>query len=281
MKLGVDIGGTHIGIGVVNGERVIEKIEESTSKTNVVEFIIKNAKAYMDKYNIELLGIGYCGTVKNGIIEKSPNLNIEECNIKGILEKELNLPIIIRNDAKCAGLAEKYYGAMKEYSDCVLLTIGTGIGGAYFYNGSLLEPRKYSGFEFGHMVIEKEGRKCNCGNLGCFEQYASITALKREVKNKLNITEELEGIELKKIIEENIQALEPVLEKYSENLAIGISNIIRILEPEIIVLGGSFAYYKDILLDRVIKYIKAFNKEKPIIEIAKLKNDAGMIGACV
>lgn len=281
MKLGVDIGGTHIGIGVVNGERVIEKIEESTSKTNVVEFIIKNAKAYMDKYNIELLGIGYCGTVKNGIIEKSPNLNIEECNIKGILEKELNLPIIIRNDAKCAGLAEKYYGAMKEYSDCVLLTIGTGIGGAYFYNGSLLEPRKYSGFEFGHMVIEKEGRKCNCGNLGCFEQYASITALKREVKNELNITEELEGIELKKIIEENIQALEPVLEKYSENLAIGISNIIRILEPEIIVLGGSFAYYKDILLDRVIKYIKAFNKEKPIIEIAKLKNDAGMIGACV
>lgn len=281
MRLGVDIGGTHIGIGVVDGECIIEKIEENTSKTNVLEFIIKNAKVYMNKYNIELLGIGYCGTVKDGVLERAVNLNLQCLNIQEVLEKELNLPIIIRNDTKCAGLAEKYYGAMKEYSDCVLLTIGTGIGGAYFHEGKLLEPRKYSGFEFGHMVIEREGRKCNCGNLGCFEQYASITALKREVKNELNITEELEGIKLKKIIEENMEVLEPVLEKYSENLAIGISNIIRILEPEIIVLGGSFAYYKDIFLDRVINYIKAFNKEKPIIKTAELKNDAGIIGACV
>lgn len=281
MKIGVDIGGTHISIGVIDEYRIIEKIEKNTKETDILQFISLNAKRFMKKYDIELLGIGYCGTVRNGIIEKSPNLNINNCDIFEELKKEINIPVIVRNDAKCAGLAEKYYGTMKDYDDCVLLTIGTGVGGAYFNNGELLKPKRCSGFEFGHMVITKNGAKCNCGNLGCFEQYGSISALKKDVKKALNIKEEITGIELKEIIEKNIHKLTNILDRYAENLAIGISNIINILEPEIVVLGGSFSYYKDILLSRVITKIRTFNNEIPKIDVAKFKNDAGLIGACI
>lgn len=281
MKLGVDIGGTHITIGVIDNEKIVEKIEPKTKETDILEFIIKNAQNYIKKYNITLLGIGYCGTVKNGTIEKSPNLNIQECNIKKEIENRINVPVIVRNDAKCAGLAEKRYGEMRDYDDGVLLTIGTGIGGACFFNGKLLEPKRYPGFEFGHMTIIKNGEQCNCGNRGCFEKYASISALKKAVKEELNIDKEITGIELKEIIESNIDRVQNILDEYSENLAIGISNIINILEPEIIVLGGSFSYYRDILLQRVIKMVKTFNSEVVKIETAKLKNDAGLIGACI
>lgn len=281
MKLGVDIGGNHISMAIIDKGEILEKIDHNIEEIGIFDFIVTNTKKYMEKYKIDLLGIGYCGTVKGGVIEKSPNLRISNHNIKERLEEELNLPIVLRNDAKCAGLAEKTYGTMKNYDDCVLLTIGTGIGGAYFYKGKLLEPKINSGFEIGHMQITKKGLKCNCGKTGCFEQYASITALKREIKKALSIDGIITGIELREMIENNMAFLEPVVEEFTENLCIGMSNIINLLEPEIIVLGGSFAYYEDIFLEKIKNKLKAMNHIVPEIKMAELKNDAGLIGATI
>lgn len=281
MKLGVDIGGNHICIAVIDNEKIIEKFEKQTNTVDIIEFIRENTNIYMAKYNIDLLGIGYCGIVENNIIKLAPNLNIREKDIVSELKNYINLKILLRNDADCAGLAEKHYGVMKNYSDSVLLTIGTGIGGAYFHAEKQINPKKNSAFEFGHMIIEKNGLKCNCGKLGCFEQYASITALKRKVKKFLNISDEITGEELKELIENNIFTLDKVLNEYTEDLCIGLSNIISILAPEIIVLGGSFAHYEEMFLDRIINKLKEYVENIPEIKMAELKNDAGLIGATI
>ena len=95
-----------------------------------------------------------------------------------MLNEYYGTKIVLKNDAKCASLAEKKFGALKDYKDSVFLCLGTGIGGATFYNGKLVEPKRAAGSEFGHMIIKKDGITCNCGNKGCFERYASIRAFK-------------------------------------------------------------------------------------------------------
>lgn len=146
------------------------------------------------------------GTIKGGEILKADNLGIYNFDLVKILKEELkysekfNIPIILRNDAKCAAIAEKKIGSLKNCDDALFLTIGTGIGGAYFYNGKLVEPKRFSGFEVGHTIIEMGGNLCGCGNRGCFEAYGSISALKSKVKEAYNIDENITGKELIKII---------------------------------------------------------------------------------
>ena len=118
----------------------------------------------------------------------------------GNLRNYFSCPINIRNDAKCAAVAEKTYGSMKDYDDAVFLTLGTGIGGAVFMGGKLLEPKRYSGFEIGHMVVNKGGRLCSCGKRGCFETYASIKALKMKVTETLDMDSDISGQYLREVV---------------------------------------------------------------------------------
>lgn len=112
--------------------------------------------------DIEKIGVASPGTVSDGKIT-SWNLRLKEFDFESKLVEKYGLSVKIRNDGKCAALAEKYYGAMKEFDDCVFINIGTGIGGAAFIAGKLLEPKRYSGFEFGHMTLVKDGIECTCG----------------------------------------------------------------------------------------------------------------------
>ena len=167
MKIGIDMGGNHIGIGLIEEDSIIavkEKNFNSEDKNNlkevIIKFINKSIPEILEENNlnisdIELIGIASPGTIANGIIVKAENLGLKDFDIVNELKKEYSVPIIIRNDAKAAALTEKKYGAMKEYDDCIFLTIGTGIGGAAFLNGKLLEPKKAAGFEFGHITIER------------------------------------------------------------------------------------------------------------------------------
>ena len=194
----------------------------------------------------------------------------------------------IKNDAKCAALAEKNFGAMKEYDDCVFLTIGTGIGGAAFFNGEMLVPKRFSGLEFGHMVICKGGRQCTCGKKGCFETYASIKSFKTKIAECLGIDSDFSGKYLRdNLLNQNDDRIDEVIEQYTTDLAVGICNLIDIFEPEIVVLGGSFSYYENTkvyskLLEKIEAKDSRFNKiAVPKIAMAKLQNDAGMIGAII
>ena len=202
------------------------------------------------------------------------------------LKKEIEIPIKIRNDAKCAALAENAIGALKDYKRSLFLTLGTGIGGAVIINGKLLDTGNLPGCEFGHTVIKRDGIKCNCGKQGCFEKYASMKALKTNLRQSLGLDEKTRGQELLDIIRKNPsdEKINKVIDEYIEYLSIGISNLINIFEPEAIGIGGSFVYFSDVLLDRlidnIIKKQYLFNKrEKLIIIPAALGNDAGIIGS--
>ena len=174
MKIGIDIGGSHIGIGLIKEAEIVavkDKIFVREERKNIEETILESIKSLVAESLVEnnlqiedigLIGIAAPGTISNGVIVKAGNLNIQNFDIVGRLKEIYSNPIQIRNDGKCAALAEKKYGAMKDYDDCVFVNIGTGIGGAAFLGGKLLEPKKYSGFEFGHMVVNKGGRHCSC-----------------------------------------------------------------------------------------------------------------------
>ena len=294
MKIGIDLGGSHIAIGIINNDgKILEKEERrilQKEKRNVKEivklYITEHTQEFLKKYNIKEMGIAIPGTVTKDTILKSVNLNIENYNIVDDLKEKINLPIKIRNDAKCAALAEHKYGCISKNEDALFLTLGTGIGGAVIYNNDLLEAKEVPGFEVGHMVIEKDGKLCKCGNKGCFEAYASMKVLKNNLRDALGVDQSTRGEELLQMLREKgeEEPFKSTVDSYIEYLAIGISNLINIFEPSIIGIGGSFVYFEDVLLqklkDRIIKLNLLFNKRENVkIYTAVLGNDAGIIGS--
>ena len=293
MKIGIDIGGSHIGIGLVTEEgKIISKEEKYITETVNIEekiekFIIEKVTQIPDYKNIELIGIAVPGTVSDNKIIKAVNLGIGNYELANRLEEKLHIKVKLRNDAKCSALAEQKYGELAGFENSVFLCIGTGIGGAVICNGKLLEAKGVPGFEFSHTIIQKNGKLCNCGKRGCFEVYASLKRFKEEVSNEFNLNT-MDGEKIREFILQNAQdiRLRYMLNNYIQDLSIGISNIINIFEPEAICLGGSFAEYKDIFYEPLKRTLLdgnlLFNKRDDIIlKLAKLKNDAGIIGATI
>lgn len=298
MRFGIDIGGSHIGVGLVDDfGNIIDKKEKDLlkkEKVNIEEEITNTTKHYISEImkeqklkleTIEMIGIAYPGSLRGGQRGASVNLGTTGFAIEKTLEEYFHIPTYIKNDAKCAAICEKKYGSLKEYANAIFLTIGTGIGGAGFLDHRLLETPQNDMFKVGHITIQKDGPKCKCGRNGCFENYASIRALKRNIMEEFNIRQEMTGIELHEFIMQNLknEKIEEIINTYIENLAVGISTLINLFEPEVIAIGGSFAYYEDILLDKLkIKLDKNHMKYKdscPKIILATTKNDAGIIGA--
>ena len=295
MKIGIDLGGSHIAIGVINNEGfIVEKVEKrllSKEKKNikiaVESYIIENVKKLNKKYKITEMGIAVPGTVCGTEIVKSVNLDVKNYKLIDNLKKQIDLPMKIRNDAKCAAIAECKIGALKNYKRSIFFTLGTGIGGAVIINGKLLDTGDLPGCEFGHIIIQKDGIKCNCGKNGCFEKYASMKALKNNLRNSLGLDENTRGQELLDMIRKNQEdkRIKKIVDEYIEYLSIGMSNLINVFEPEAIGIGGSFVYFSDVLLDKLKSNIQnkkyLFNNRKELIIVpAALGNDAGIIGSC-
>lgn len=298
MKVGIDLGGSHIAIGVVNDKgKIIEKFEKrilNNEKKNIEKAIEENVfqhiKDLSKRYKIEKIGIAAPGTIQDGKIIKAYNLGIEEYNLVENLAKKIKIPVEIKNDAKCAAIAEHKYGCLKSYKRSLFLTLGTGIGGAVIINNELLDTGNLPGCEFGHMIIEKDGLLCSCGKFGCWQQYASMKALKDNLRKALGCDEKTDSKQLLNILrntkkeDKSFTIINNIIEEYIENLAIGISNLINIFEPEIIGIGGSFVYFKDILLNKLenklLKDNLLFNSRNDMkIQTAILENDAGIIGS--
>ena len=294
MKIGVDLGGSHIGIGIVNEKGyVIEKSERRIMQKdrkdikNIIEnYMVEKIKDIIETNEISEIGIAIPGTTANGKVIKSVNLGLKNYSIVQRLEQKINLPIKIANDCRCAAIAENKYGALKKYSREVFITLGTGIGGAVIINDKPLDTGEYPGCEFGHMVIQKNGLQCNCGKKGCFEKYGSMKAFKDNLRKELGLDEKTRGQDLLDITRKDQEnpKIKKVINEYIENLSLGISNIINIFEPEVIGIGGSFVYFSDILLDKLKENLLQkeylFNQRKKInIVQAILGNDAGIIGS--
>ena len=298
MRIGIDLGGSHIGIGLVEGDKILDIREMNFTRQDRLDIentIVDGIHRLMNELlagndltleEIESVGIASPGTISHGVIVKAGNLSIRNFNLVERLKEFINIPIHMRNDGKCAALAEKVYGSMKDYDDCVFINIGTGIGGAAFIDGKLLEPKRYSGFEFGHMVLNKGGRHCSCGKQGCFETYASIKALKNKVTETLDMDSDISGQYLREeLLIKDHPGVQEDLAVFLDYLTVGVCNLIDIFEPEVVCFGGSFSYYEgNPILDMLIKRIQdpknRFNEgEAPKIVTAVHKNDAGIIGA--
>lgn len=297
-KIGIDLGGSHIAIGVIdkNG-KILEKTEKRLKgiitaevKKVIEETIFETVEKYRKEYKIDEIGIAIPGTVNKTEVIKSVNLGLKNYKIVDVLNKKINIPIKIKNDAKSAAIAESKFGALKGYNRVLFLTLGTGIGGAVIINNKLLDTGDLPGCEIGHMVIEKDGLECNCGRKGCFEKYASMKAFKNNLRKTLGYDENFSGKELLALIkntkkeDKNYNVINKIKQEYIEYLSIGLANLINIFEPEVIGIGGSFVYFEDVLLDdlknEIISKDMLFNKRKEInIQTAVLGNEAGIIGA--
>lgn len=297
-KMGIDLGGSHIAIGVVDSNgKILEKIEKRLNgivtkevKRVIEETIIESFNKFKEEYKIIEIGIAIPGTVTKDVVVKSVNLGLQNYKIIEELQKKINIPIKIRNDAKCAAIAESTYGSLKKYERALFLTLGTGIGGAVIIDNKLLNTGNLPGCEIGHMVIEKNGIECNCGRRGCFERYASMKAFKNNLRKALGYTEDVSGKELLAIMkntrkkDENYKIIEKVKKEYIEYLGLGIANLVNIFEPEAIGIGGSFVYFGEVLLEDLKEEFDSkkllFNPRKDInIQTAVLGNEAGIIGA--
>lgn len=294
VKIGIDLGGSHVGVGVVDTKgNIIEihekdfTVEEKLRLIDVaIEYIVEIINELKKKYSFSKIGIGVPGTIQDGVILKSVNLNLEKYDIKSVLKEKTNLDITVQNDAKCAAWAEYKYGIGKNYNNIIFLTLGTGIGGCYIYQGKIVKGTKYSGFEFGHMVMQKDGILCNCGKKGCFERYGSILCYKKRIIEELNLPVNISGPELRKHISENLDRVKYINDDYTRNLAIGLSNLVNIFEPDVVIIGGGFARYDYLLLkdlkEQILNSKLLFNTRDDLeIKVATLGNDAGIVGAAV
>lgn len=294
MKIGIDLGGSHISVGVINDKGyVVEKVEKrlmSKEKRHIIDsiesYVIEQVHGFRQDYSISEIGIAIPGTIRQNLVVKSVNLGLVNYPIVDRLQEQLSLPIHIQNDAKCAALAEYKYGALKQQNRVVFLTLGTGIGGAVIINHKLLDAGELPGCEFGHMIIERNGIPCACGKQGCFEKYASMKAFKDNLRRELGLTETTRGQELLDRLrkEEDDPRIQKIVEEFIDYLSVGISNLINIFEPEVVGIGGSFVYFSDVLLPKLKENIVCkhylFNpREQITIVPAVLGNDAGMIGS--
>ena len=292
MRIGIDIGGSHIGLGLVNKKNeIVDKIDHvwtTEEKKDVFETMKRATVVYIEEIcsrnninvnEIENVGIGFpYRKIKKGIIY----LENEEINLPQIIKNKYNIPVFLKNDVKCSSLCEKKIGNIKEFNNDLFLTLGTGIGGAYYYNDELMTPNTYQGMEIGHMIIEVNGKKCRCGKNGCFEEYASMRAFRNKIREIYNIEDVNSSITLdlyhKKEKEEEMNK---AIEEYIMYLSTGLTNLISILEPDAICIGGSFVHYEEIFMDKLKNSFreKLNGRELPEVLLAKYGNDAGIIGA--
>ena len=288
MKIGVDLGGSHVSVGVVSDEgKILSKQEKDLLFTNedkellirdTIVSLINNAlrRINIPIFLIEKIGIGVPGEVQDNKVKKCTKFEIFDWDLAGELEDFYKVKVVLSNDGYLAALAEKRYGSLVDEERAVFLCIGTGIGSAILNRGVMVQS------EIGHTIIKEDGNICNCGRQGCFETYASMKVFKENIIRILNLNENVTSEEIANFIRMNENdEMENYINEYIEYLEVGIANIINTIHPDTICLGGGFVYFEDILLHRLQEKINlsTYKFNKPKIVLAKLGNDAGVIGA--
>ncbi len=288
MRCGVDIGGQSVKIGFLEDKKLVYSYSIKTNKDTLFDDIFNSINKYIKEKNIKLeaLGFGIPGNVKDNYIYRMPNIGLSDINLNEVSKKYIDIPVKSSNDANCAALGEALLG---EYESIYFITLGTGVGGGYVYKGSLVEGRTSSAAEIGHMFVDSlHNYKCTCGLSGCAETVASsvgICRLAREYKDKYKTKIDFNNLSAKEVFDKAKEKDELglfVLDYVAKSLGILIRNICVTVDPDCIYIGGGVAACGDILIDRIRKYVKenGFYASKDInIKLAKLKNDAGMIGA--
>lgn len=304
--IGIDLGGTNIKYGIIRSDGTHEKIGSIETRgdlgaDHVFEKVISIINGLREKStdgkNIAAVGIGLPALVdsKAGMLLNAPNLKIKNSPVAKIVSSRSGLPVIIDNDANAMLEGEAWLGAAAGLSNVVLLTLGTGVGGAIMIEGRIARGATGVAAEIGHMVIDINGTKCGCGNYGCFEQYASATALVRIAREILGIhccetgqstTLDSSNLTAKGIFEASKtgdKVARYATDQFSEYLGIGISNLVNIFNPEAIILSGGvvkagaplFSAVKKVLARHTFKEAARAARIIP----AKFGDQGGILGA--
>lgn len=294
LAIGVDIGGTNLRLALVTKDgEIIRKVKEPVSE-GVIDLTLRLAEGFFNE-EIAGIGLGVAGLIdrEGGKILISPNLPaVEGVHLVNRIKGKFRVPVFIENDANAAAFGEKWIGIGKEFSNFVLFTLGTGIGGGIIQDGKLLKVAA----EIGHITIHADSEKCHCGNSGCLESYASARALLSKVISALeadrdSLLKEFHNGNFYKLTAEDIYraALDgdilarEMLKDAGKNLGIGIASIINVMSPEAIILAGGLTGAWDIYIQEAIReaskrsFKELFSKVKIIPSL--LGDDAGVIGS--
>jgi glucokinase len=310
--VGVDLGGTKIFAGVfdssfecIGTSKVSTKAQRGTDAViNRIERCVLDAidEADLSVRNISAIGIGAPGSVNfgEGTVIFAPNLQgWKDVPLKKDLEKQLGVPVFVENDANIAMLGVHVAELKSKPKNIVGIFVGTGIGGGMIINGELYSGFNHTAGEIGHMVIDVNGPKCGCGNKGCFEALASRTAIFQRIKSgikageKTMLTEmlgdnleDMRSGDLRKAMRRGDKFVSKVLEQVAEYIGLGVSNLVNILGPEVVVLGGGVM---EALADEMMDIITKTAKEHAMpgtmkgvdVVASKLGDNAGITGAAV
>ena len=311
-RIGIDLGGTNIAIGIVdetgkmiyknstptlNNERTSEELVEAMAKFAIQ--VVEEAGLTMD--DIKSVGIGSPGTpdAKNGLLLYANNLRMFNVPMRAIMQRFIDKPIYIGNDANCAALGEVVAGGAKDTECAIMITLGTGVGGGIVINNKIYDGFNNAGGELGHFVMVVDGEYCTCGRNGCFEAYASATALinqtiKAAKEHPESMIHSLVDGDLSKVTGKTVfdamhagdATAKAVVDNYIRYLGEGVVSLINIFQPEVFLIGGGICAQKEALFGPLNEMAKKYAYSKDESKLTKimpavLGNDAGIIGAAM
>ncbi len=307
-RIGIDLGGTNIVAGVVDdNHHIVAKAKCKTALPRPAEEIVADMAAVtrqaveaagLTMADIAAVGVGCPGTcnLDTGVVEYSNNLKFDNLPLRDMLKAELDKDVYIENDANAAALGEALAGAARGAKSCVCITLGTGVGGGIIIDGKIYGGHNFAGAELGHTVIVVDGEACTCGRRGCWEAYASATALIRQTRTAMakhpesimwTLAGNFEGVTGRTAFDamrEGDPVGRLVVDNYIRYIASGLTNVINIFQPEVLCVGGGICNEGDTLLKPLEKHIANERYSKHSIRQtrlcrAQLGNDAGVIGA--
>ncbi|MGH1336969.1 MAG: ROK family protein [Aureispira sp.] len=303
IAIGIDIGGTNIVWGIVNEQgTVLQKGNWSTSHYPQAEGFVQQAaqtihELLLANSNYELAGIGIGapnGNYFNGTIEFAPNLVWKGIvPLKALFQQYFEVPVWVTNDANAAAIGEQQFGAAKGQDNFVIVTLGTGVGSGFVVNGALVYGHDGFAGELGHTIVERQGRNCGCGRLGCLETYASATGIVRTAVERLaaykgkSLLQEEKAITAKSIAvcatQGDALALE-IFDFTAQQLGFSLANMVAITSPALIVLFGGLANAGELILSPTKRYMEdnllnIFQNKIPIVRSTIPENDAAILGS--
>ena len=293
MILSIDIGGTAVKMGLVDREGSIHARHEASVcydgyKTPILTTVIREARLFLAQENAQIEGIGVSATGQvddriGAVIGTNGKIpHYEGCQIKKDMEAEFGVPVYALNDANAAALGECFIGRGRGMENVLMVTLGTGVGGGIVLGGRIFGGTRGIAGELGHFTLYQDGVPCPCGKRGCYESYAATTALVRRAKEATG-EEEMNGRIIFSRAAQGDETMLAVLSAWLDDVAAGISGLVHIFNPQIVLIGGGVSAQEELLIrplrERVLSQCMPRFSEHLQLEAATLGNDAGMIGA--
>lgn len=294
--IGIDIGGTNIKYGLVTDQGEISNFNEIETEAKlgakhiinkiygIINFFIEDNKGFIK--GIAISTAGQVDSEKGEIIFATDAIrDWTGVKLRELIESKFNYTCTVENDVNCAALGELWKGVAKDENSFLCLTIGTGIGGAIVINNKIFTGSAYSAGEFGHINLYPKGRKCACGSYGCYEAYASTSALVKSARETLLLDDnyKINGRDIFYNANKGIEIYSKIVDSWCYDIALGLKTLVNIFNPNLIVIGGGVSLQGENLISRIKENLDQMLmlslKKNLIIKTAKCGNTSGMLGA--